>query len=288
MSFDTGLEILKKNTLGFSHLEDFNDPFECTGLGLYDLEVPLCTAISAFRNRFSRNYIILSLTRTALNPLMWSHYADSYKGVVIGIDVKKAGFEDGNKFIIPSTKGEIRYLKTAPEKINKGTIERLMSVGNSNILNWENEESLLKHALLYKMQEWAYEEEVRVVKNISSAKFPYHDSPKKEAMIDNQLYSTKTEAFIDNQLWKRVQLPTRPIYTLDIPQEAFVEVYIGKNTYIDQRRKYQMSGEKVEDHIIPKFEELRKICSDNNINFYQVDVDIEQWKLKSSLINKVT
>ena len=275
VSFEAALTILKTKSLGFSHLEDFNDPFECTGLGLYDLEVPLCTAISAFRNRFSRNYIILSLTRTALNPLMWSHYADSYKGVVIGIDVKKAGFEDGNKFIIPSTKAEIRYLKTAPEKINKGTIECLMSVGNSNILNWENEESLLKHALLYKMQEWVYEEEVRVVKNISSAKFSYH-------------YSSKTEAIIDNQLWKRVQLPTRPIYTLEIPQEAFMEVYIGKNTYIDQRRKYQMSGEKVEDHIIPKFEELRKICSDNNINFYRVDVDIEQWKLKSSLINKVT
>jgi len=39
-----------------------------------------------------------------------------------------------------------------------------MSVGNSNILNWDNEEVLIKYGLLYKMQEWAYEEEVRIVK----------------------------------------------------------------------------------------------------------------------------
>ncbi|WP_180161117.1 DUF2971 domain-containing protein [Acinetobacter sp. YH12064] len=95
---------------------------------------------------------------------MWSHYGDSYKGVVIGIDTCKAGLEDGDQFIIPSTKGELRYLKTAPKQANVASVEKLMSVGNSNILNWDNEEVLIKHSLLYTMQEWAYEEEVRIVK----------------------------------------------------------------------------------------------------------------------------
>jgi len=35
------------------------------------------------------------------------------KDVVIGIDSCNAGLEDGDQFIIPSTKGELRYLKTA-------------------------------------------------------------------------------------------------------------------------------------------------------------------------------
>ena len=39
VSFEAGLKILETSTLGFSHLEDFNDPFEGTGLGLYDLDV---------------------------------------------------------------------------------------------------------------------------------------------------------------------------------------------------------------------------------------------------------
>ena len=196
---------------------------------------------------------------------------------MIGIDVQKAGLDDRKKFIIPSTKGEIRYLKTAPNKVNKVSAEQLMSVGDSNVLNWENEESLLKHALLYKMQEWAYEEEIRIVKNISKDQFSCDDSTKTEAI-----------SVIDNQIWKRVQLPTRPIYTLQIPQDAFVELYIGKNFYIDQRRKHQISGKQIKDQIVPKFEELKKICAENHIKFYNVDLDIEEWRLKSRLINAVT
>ncbi len=52
--FDDAIRILEEQTLAFSHLEDFNDPFECTGLGLYGLDVPLSVATNAFRNRFSR------------------------------------------------------------------------------------------------------------------------------------------------------------------------------------------------------------------------------------------
>ena len=224
VSFEAGLKILETCSLGFSNLEDFNDPFECTGFGFYDLDVPISVAINAFRNNFSRKYAILSLTRTALNPLMWSHYGDSYKGIVIGVDTKRAGFEDSDKFVIPSTKGELRYLKTVPKETIKMNIDDLMSVGNSDKLNWSNNENLLKHALLYKMHEWAYEEEIRVVKNIYPAKFSYHSPNEKEAVIDEQN-------------WKRIYSGTRPIYTIEIPQEAFVEVYVGKSAYIDQRRK---------------------------------------------------
>lgn len=74
------------------------------------------------------------------------------------------------------------------------------------------------------MQEWAYEEEIRIVKNLSSVEFGYHSSK-------------LTEAIIDNQIWRRVQLETRPIYTLQLPAESIVEVYVEKNAYIDQRRK---------------------------------------------------
>ena len=214
VSFEAGLKILETSTLGFSHLEDFNDPFEGTGLGLYDLDVSLSVAINAFRNRFSRKYCILSLTRTALNPLMWSHYADSYKGMVIGIDTKKAGFENIDQYVIPAQKGEVRYLKTVPKGVNAANIDNLLSIGNSSLLNWQVNENLLKHGFLYKMQEWTYEEEVRIVKNISSANIGYH-------------YSTQREFELNGQLGHRVELLTRPIYTTKIPKEAFVDVTLG-------------------------------------------------------------
>lgn len=278
VSFEAALTILKTKSLGFSHLEDFNDPFEGTALGVIQSDIEGISSdrfIQQCKDKFSRRFGVLSLTRAPLNPLMWSHYADSYNGVVIGIDTQKAGLEDIEKFMIPAQRGEIIYLATAPKNPIELTQYEIQQIAEAIDIDKRKYEDLCKRAFLYKSLYWAYEEEVRVVKNIYPAKFSYH-SP----------YSR--EKIVDGQIWKRISLGTRPIYTIEVPQDAFVELYIGKNVYVDQRRKYQMSGEKVEDHIIPKFEELRKICSDNNINFYRVDVDIEQWKLKSSLINKVT
>ncbi len=54
VSFEAGFKILETSTLGFSHLQDFNDPFEGTGLGLYDLDVSLSVAINASQSLFEK------------------------------------------------------------------------------------------------------------------------------------------------------------------------------------------------------------------------------------------
>lgn len=265
VGFEAGLKILETNSIGFSHLEDFNDPFECTGFGFYDVDVPIEVLINAFRNRFSRKYAILSLTRTPLNPLMWSHYADSYKGMVIGIDVEKAGLDNASKYIIPSTKGEIRYLKTIPLKANKANLDVMLSIGDSDKMNWEQQENILKHGLLYKMQEWAYEEEVRVVKNITKAQFSYYcDSNEK--------------VILDNDVWTRVQLPTRPIYTLELPQNSIVSVTCGKNAYKELRRMQENSSQVV-NHIVHRFDDLKRVCEVREIPLYGVKLSYKSWDL---------
>ncbi len=219
----------------------------------------------------SRKYAVLSLTRAPLNPLMWSHYADSYKGIVIGIDTKLAGLDDSKNFVIPSSRGEVIYLNTPPRQSHSIDAETLMSIGDCSIFNWNNFEEFLKHAFLYKSLCWSYEEEVRIVKNISVAPFGYH-------------FSRITDAVIDNQSWKRVQLPTRPIYTLELPKESFVEVYVGKNAYIDQKRKQELNGIVV-NHQVDNFEKLKEICSGRNIPLNVVSVDLESWSLKSKQID---
>lgn len=271
VSFDAALTILKTKSLGFSHLEDFNDPFEGTALGEIQSDIEGISSdslIQQCKNKFSRRFAVLSLTRAPLNPLMWSHYADSYKGVVIGIDTKKAGLEDIEKFMIPAQSGEMIYLATAPKNPIQLTQYEIQQIAEVIDMDKQKYNDLCKRAFLYKSLYWAYEEEVRIVKNIYPAKFAYHSPYDREKIVDGEN-------------WKRIFLGTRPIYTIEVPQEAFVEVYIGKNAYIDQRRKYKMSGEEVATTIIPKLEELKNICSANHINFYRVDVDIEQWKLKS-------
>lgn len=270
VGFEAGLKILEEHTLGFSHIEDFNDPFEATALALVGDSIPISVQTGAIRNRLSRKYIVLSLTRAPLNPLMWSHYADSYKGIVIGIDTKLAGLDDAKNFLIPSNRGEVIYLNTPPRQSHNIDADTLMSIGDCSVFNWNNFEGFLKHAFLYKSLCWSYEEEVRVVKNISNASFNYH-------------FPTRTEAIIDNQYWKRVQLPTRPIYTLELPKEAFVEVYVGKNAYIDQRRKQELRGIVVQ-HQVDNFEKLKKLCAEMKLSLSNVSVDLETWSLKSKLL----
>ncbi|WP_228284846.1 DUF2971 domain-containing protein [Acinetobacter sp. AR2-3] len=46
---------------------------------------------------------------------MWSHYADSHKGMVIGIDTEKAGLESFENYTIPAQRGEIIYVNTVPQ-----------------------------------------------------------------------------------------------------------------------------------------------------------------------------
>ncbi|UUS60316.1 MULTISPECIES: hypothetical protein [unclassified Acinetobacter] len=55
VSFEAALTILKTKSLGFSHLEDFNDPFECTGFGFYDLDVPTSVAVGHSEISFLEN-----------------------------------------------------------------------------------------------------------------------------------------------------------------------------------------------------------------------------------------
>jgi len=56
MSFGAARKVIDTLSLGFSCLEDLNDPFECTAFGFKDSDAPISaeTATYACRNRFSR------------------------------------------------------------------------------------------------------------------------------------------------------------------------------------------------------------------------------------------
>ncbi len=128
VSFDDALLTLNNRTLAFSHLEDFNDPFECTTLGLYDHVISKRNSNEVLQQKFSRKYLITCLTKQPLNPLMWAHYADSHNGVVIGIDVNKAGLNDADKFIITADWGSVTYSSEKPKNLNRCTVEFLNNV----------------------------------------------------------------------------------------------------------------------------------------------------------------
>lgn len=269
MSFDDALLTLENGTIAFSHLEDFNDPFECTTLGLFDHVISKRNSNNVIQEKFSRKYLITCFTKQPLNSLMWAHYADSHNGVVLGIDVSKAGFNDHSKFIITAEKGSVVYLSEEPKNLNKCTVEFLSNVEK---LTWNSDNRILKQALLHKMDFWKYEEEVRVVKKI----YPY---------ISTYHMPLERQYEIDGQNWCKITPGFKPLYTLQISSNSFVDVTFGLGAYKKLRRLQQKKTGEWNPKVIDKLSKVYGLCQSMNLPIYRVEKDYEHWALKREKID---
>ncbi|OJH06771.1 MAG: hypothetical protein AOY29_06280 [Alcanivorax borkumensis] len=256
MSFGAARKVIETLSLGFSCLEDLNDPFECTAFGFKDNDeaaVSAKIATGACRNRFSKKYGVLSLTRQPLNALMWSHYGDSHQGVVLGFDCDAAGFSDLQSNVIPSQYGEMIYSATKPHKDLAVISEHeLMDIGGS--LRFDSSAfNLMKRAFLYKSLEWAYEEEVRVVKNIENLPFSYHTGGGRY------------------REWNKVTVFGRPLYCFSVPGISLKEIYLGRHIYRNVTKRASVTDE-----------ELRGVLQSwgrKDIKMMQCEPDVNSWSL---------
>lgn len=97
-------------------------------------------------NAFSK-YGLLSFSCSWQNPLLWSHYCENHKGICLGFDVP-----DDDKIL------DVDYVKKRPEKLrNKST---LFSKDKITI------NVLAADVFRYKMAEWAYENECRMIEEL--------------------------------------------------------------------------------------------------------------------------
>lgn len=123
-------EILRSSHLRASRYSELNDPLE--GHYFYNKDKIPNEVIEEIR--FSKNKTrICSLSKTSDNYLVWSHYADGYRGFALGVTVT-----DHNKPM------QVKYL------------ERLPSVGK---------DTKAKDILMKKLDLWSYEKEYRVLTN---------------------------------------------------------------------------------------------------------------------------
>ena len=120
--------ILQSNRLYASPYSELNDPLE--GHYYYNKDEIPTKVIQEIR--FSKNKTrICSLSGTSDNYLVWSHYADGYRGFALGITVT-----DHNKPV------QVTYQK------------RLPSVGKN---------TKVREILMKKLSLWSYEDEYRVL-----------------------------------------------------------------------------------------------------------------------------
>ena len=105
---------------------------------------------------------ILSLTETPINILMWSHYADSHKGFVIGLDTTHPYFDQRK-----SDSDEFHYLRKVEYRKERPTLTMVELDGTE--------------VLLVKGSQWEHEKEWRIIK-------PLYEGKKKESDSDVYLF----------------------------------------------------------------------------------------------------
>ena len=170
VSLKSLMAILETNSLGFTCLSEFNDPFDRVILppvpaSNAELDFPSARELRGKMKAmiYEDNYGALSLTRSPENKLMWAHYADEHRGAVIELDVSVAGFNCEKTNFIPSFLGGVIYSSTPETERYSSNFENTMVLGKTHDFHIDHYEKK-QRLFLTKPLDWAYEEEVRVVK----------------------------------------------------------------------------------------------------------------------------
>lgn len=221
--------ILQNKCIAFSRMHTLNDPFEMHSI----CNFPVLLEESRVKTDsfddstlpyfINLSYGVLSLTRDPLNIIMWSHYANNHSGMVIGIDVNHCGFCNENRNLIPAQHGDVIYSKNIP-KIPKQTTENArpgFSTSYSSIFSeyGVNEWLFFKHVFLYKSYEWAYEEEVRIIKALGAdGEWEQHQTsePQRDSLVDFNSY----------------------IDLYNIPEKSIKEIYLGARFPLNKITEY--------------------------------------------------
>ena len=125
------------------YLENFEDRFE----QLKDARRQLInTGKKDFAQIFSKDWRLICFSRIRDSIIMWSHYADEHKGVVIEFDTCKEPFYNSNGDVIIVS---VKYSKNKPKYIHSH--------------DYKKYENNINNIARSKFTDWKYESEVRII-----------------------------------------------------------------------------------------------------------------------------
>ncbi len=81
---------IREKRLRIGRIEELNDDFEFIGLALSDKTERV--ALRNMRRHLNVKHGVICMSESWDSPLMWAHYGDSHKGMVLGFDVSGKDF----------------------------------------------------------------------------------------------------------------------------------------------------------------------------------------------------
>lgn len=175
-SLERGTNFLNLPLMRISTSNSLNDPFE-SEYARSDLKAIEEIYRKKYENHWQaylkkfQDYGIISLTTNNNNNLlMWSHYADEHKGIVIGFDINENNPSDF--FYTPTT---CRF-----EKVKYSQSRQFEGIINEN-----NLDEVKLHYSILKSNEWNYESEYRFILSYKDADILYLN--KKNSLFEKTL-----------------------------------------------------------------------------------------------------
>jgi hypothetical protein len=133
-----GLKAIRQRRLKIARISDLNDPFEF-------LQVASTSSKTRGRYQYVKRALseymgLLCFSKNWSNPVQWSHYAESHRGMCLGFDVSAAA---GIR--------EVRYVKNRI----RPNLRAMRVMGDAAIAH-------MLDLLTLKFEHWAYEQEYRL------------------------------------------------------------------------------------------------------------------------------
>lgn len=246
MSQEVALKFIKNPVLRVTPNWALNDPFESklavsTSKHLNSLDA------NAERSKRLEDFMglhgIVSLSETADNLLMWSHYADEHKGAVVELLIdERAPFKTFNITGCPAS-SDATFSKVNYRK------RRNYPIGDTA----DPLESIKKHYYLTKSDEWIYEKEHRFifpVTEISSAKLSpgemnMYPSFKPESDDLTHIYSLSAEDKVN--LWGSSQ-QKGSMFFAEIHPKSIGRILIGCNADLALYKESMIEAEESNPH----------------------------------------
>ncbi len=178
-----GLEALYRQRLKITTVQELNDPFEFMAVNTRVKNDR--SAQEDWKNREFRGKGLLCFSKNWHNPVIWSHYAESHKGLALGFDI-----ENDNLFVMNYVKKRIAMLRKITDIANK-----------------KDRIKLAYRLMTTKFHHWSYEDEVRIFTRLTKDIFEngfYFEPFGKEMMLKEVVFGAYYETGNNKRLFEEL------------------------------------------------------------------------------------
>lgn len=201
---ENNIDALQNGYFYLSNPKHFNDPFDCSKNLIFENQRELkdWEYVESLNNLNDKG--ITCFSENGIQPLMWGHYTNSYRGFAIKLKPE---------FIIPNN-----------------NLSKLLKVVYSNNPNSISEKSAFaeQYQFIIKLEDWKYENEWRLIVNNpkeNNNRFIYNLNAIEEILIGYQIFDPRNESevILRDNFFKVLtnQFQGIPLFTIGPDQTKF-------------------------------------------------------------------